>query len=85
MNPDEEQRPDAADDDSDYEPWQHSELLRELHALHTLPDPQRRGYMLEALLERAFRHAHFEADHNPEMDPERQTDFAVISHSQRYR
>jgi hypothetical protein len=59
-------------------------LLRELHALHTLPDPQRRGYMLEALLERAFRHAHFEADHNPKMDPERQTDFAVISHSHRY-
>ncbi|WP_328912482.1 MULTISPECIES: hypothetical protein [unclassified Streptomyces] len=84
MNPDEEQRPDAADDDSEYEPWQHSELLRELHVLHTLPDPQRRGYMLEALLERAFRQAHFEADHNPKMDPERQTDFAVISHSHRY-
>lgn len=84
MNLNEEQRPYAAGDDFEYEPWQHSELLRELHALHTLPDPQRRGYMLEALLERAFRHAHFEADHNPKMDAERQTDFAVISHSHRY-
>ena len=65
-------------------PWHGSELLAELHAVRAIPNAQTRGYKLEALLERAFRKAHFEAPHNPRMAGRRQTDFAVISHNHRY-
>lgn len=79
----EEQSP-AEDDDFEGEPWHASELLRELHALRAVSDAQGRGYKLESLLERAFRQAHFQAEHNPAMADPRQTDFAVIAHSHRY-
>jgi len=74
----------SEDGDFEVEPWHASELLRELHALRAVSNAQRRGYQLESLLERAFRQAHFQADHNPVMADPRQTDFAVISHSHRY-
>lgn len=74
----------ADDDDFEAEPWHASELLRELHALRAVSNAQRRGYKLESLLERAFRQAHFQAEHNPTMAGSRQTDFAVIAHSHRY-
>ncbi|MEV5877979.1 restriction endonuclease [Streptomyces sp. NPDC052101] len=80
----EEERPDAADDDFEIEPSHESDLLRELHALRAMSDAQGRGYMLEALLERMFRRAHFQVVHNPKMAGRRQTDFAVISHDHRY-
>lgn len=80
----EEERPDTADDDVEIEPWYPSDLMRELHALRAMPNPQRRGYKLEALLQRAFQRAHFQAAHNPKMAEPRQTDFAVISDSHRY-
>lgn len=82
MDLNEEQSP--ADDASEPEPWHASELLRELHALRAVANPQRRGYKLETLLERAFRQAHFQAEHNPTMAGPRQTDFAVIAHNYRY-
>lgn len=65
-------------------PWHASDLLRELHALRAVSSPQQRGYKLESLLERAFRKAHFQAEHNPAMVRPRQTDFAVIAHNYRY-
>jgi hypothetical protein len=79
-----EQSPPADDDDFEAGPWHASDLLRELHALHTDRNTQRRGYKLESLLERAFRQAHFQAEHNPAMAGTRQTDFAVIADSHRY-
>lgn len=83
MDLNEEQRS-AAGEDFEREPWHRSELLGELHALRAVSNPQRRGYQLESLLERAFRQAHFQAEHNPAMAGPRQTDFAVIAHNHRY-
>ena len=80
----EEERPDTVGDDFEIEPWYPSDLMRELHALRAMPNAQRRGYKLEALLQRAFQRAHFQAAHNPKMAEPRQTDFAVISHNHRY-
>ncbi|MFK0160863.1 restriction endonuclease [Streptomyces sp. NPDC090493] len=80
----EEDRPDAADDDLEIEPWHESDLLRDLAALRAISDAQRRGYKLESLLERMFRRAHYQVTHNPKMAGPRQTDFAVISHTHRY-
>jgi hypothetical protein len=80
----EDERPATADDDTKIEPWYPSDLMRELHALRAIPNPQSRGYKLETLLQRAFQRAHFQAAHNPRMAGPRQTDFAVISHSHRY-
>jgi hypothetical protein len=79
-----EERPDAADDGPEIKPWHGSELLQDLHALRALPNPQRRGYKLEELLERMFRQAHFHATRNPRMAGPRQTDLAVVSHNHRY-
>ncbi|MGW1250868.1 hypothetical protein [Streptomyces sp. NPDC002535] len=72
------------EDGFEIRPWHESDLLSELHAVRAIPAPQSRGYKLEALLERAFQRAHFEAPHNPRMAGRRQTDFAVISHNSRY-
>lgn len=80
----EEERPDAADDDLEIEPWHESALLRDLAALRSVSNTQRRGYKLESLLERMFRRAHYQVVHNPRMARPRQTDFAVISHSRHY-
>ncbi|WP_181802462.1 restriction endonuclease [Streptomyces shenzhenensis] len=80
----EEERPGAADDDLETEPWHESDLLRDLAALRSVSDTQGRGYKLESLLERMFRRAHYQVVHNPRMARPRQTDFAVISHSHRY-
>lgn len=80
----EEERPDAADDGLETEPWHESDLLRDLAALRSVSDTQRRGYKLESLLERMFRRAHYQVVHNPRMARPRQTDFAVISHSHHY-
>ncbi|MFD5913430.1 restriction endonuclease [Streptomyces sp. NPDC001604] len=80
----EEERPDAADDDLEIAPWHESDLLRDLAALRSVPNTQRRGYKLESLLERMFRRAHYQVVHNPRMARPRQTDFAVISHSRHY-
>lgn len=81
----EEERPDAAaDDDLEIEPCHESDLLRDLAALRSVSNAQRRGYKLEPLLERMFRRAHYQVVHNPRMARPRQTDFAVISHSHRY-
>ncbi|MGW3850294.1 restriction endonuclease [Streptomyces fagopyri] len=80
----EEERPDAAEDGSEVRPWYGSDLLADLHALRALPNPQRRGYKLEELLERMFRRAHFHATRNPRMAGPRQTDLAVVSHHHRY-
>ncbi len=84
MNLNEDQHPALASDNFMSEPWHASDLLRELHALRAISNAQRRGYKLEVLLERAFRQAHFEAEHNPRMAGPRQTDFAVVSRSHRY-
>jgi hypothetical protein len=80
----EEERPDAADDDLEIEPWHEPDLLRDLAALRSVSNTQRRGYKLESLLERMFRRAHYQVVHNPRMARPRQTDFAVISHSRHY-
>ena len=84
MDDNEEQLPDAADEEGGPAPWHSSKLVRELHALRALKNAQSRGYKLENLLERAFRQAHFQADHNATMAGPRQTDFAVIAHNHRY-
>ncbi|WP_316778092.1 restriction endonuclease [Streptomyces sasae] len=80
----EEERPDAADDDLETEPWHEPDLLRDLAALRSVSDTHGRGYKLESLLERMFRRAHYQVVHNPRMARPRQTDFAVISHSRHY-
>lgn len=54
----EAERPDAAGDDLEIEPWHESDLLRDLAALRSDSDAQRRGYKLEALLERMLRRVH---------------------------
>lgn len=55
----------------------HSSLGEELAALESSDDAQRRGYLLESLVARLFRQAHYDVFLNPQAAHPRQTDLLV--------